>query len=132
MPPAKSIECPQTEPKAGEAFTCHVSTQDGSSYEMTIRIDKVGAKHPLLTVTGSKLLIVGPSNVEPLIDEQIEENGAPRAKSVTCQHVVATIGQTFTCKATLANGQVLTDSVRILKLSDTAPPEFGIKALSLE
>jgi hypothetical protein len=131
-PLPKSIECPQTKPEVGVTFVCHVTVQDGSAYDMKIRVDKVGAKHPLLTVVGSKLLIVGPSNVEPLIEEQIEETGAPPLKSVTCEHVKAKVGQTFSCEVKLGGGHVAVDGFKILKLSDTAAPEFAIKTLSVE
>ena len=132
-PAAKSISCPQTQAKAGKTFTCDVTLQDGTAYEMTIRIDKVGAQHPLLTVVGSKLMTVGPSNVKPLIDEQLRSTGAPAAKSIGCQHVAATVGNTFTCKATLVDGHVVTDTFRVLKVSATgAPPSFAIKTLSIK
>jgi hypothetical protein len=131
-PAVKSIDCPQTKPEVGVTFTCHVTLQDGSAYDMKIRVDKVGAKHPLMTVVGSKLLIVGPSNVEPLIEEQIEETGAPPLKSVTCEHVKAKVEQTFTCEVKLGGGHVSVDGFKVLKLSDTAAPEFAIKTLRVE
>lgn len=132
VPAQKSIDCPDTKPEAGKTFTCHVTLQDGSAYDMTIRIDKVGAKHPLLTVVGSKLLVVGPSNVEPLIEEQIQETGVPPLKSISCQHVAAAVGKTFTCKVILGGGHIATDAFKILKLSPTESPEFAIKTLSVE
>lgn len=131
-PPLKSLDCPQTKPKVGVTFSCHVTVRDGSSYEMKIRVDKVGAKRPALTVVGTKLLIVGPSNVKPLVEEQIRETGAAPLKSLSCQHVAATVGNTFTCKLTLVGDHVAVDAFRVLGGTTTATPSFAIKTLRVE
>jgi hypothetical protein len=130
-PAAKSIDCPQTVPADGKTFTCHVALQDGAAYDMTIRVDHVGSQRSLLTVVRSLLVTVGASNVKPLIEQQIRTAHAPALKSITCQNAPATVGTTFTCKVTVADGHVLADQFRVLTVSGTAPPTFQIKGLGV-
>lgn len=132
LPLSKSVDCPQTKPETGATFTCDATLKDGTAYEMTIRIDKAGAERPLLTVVRSQLTTVGPATVKPLIDEQIRETHAPAAKTITCQHAAATVGNTFTCKVILVDGHVVTDAFRVLKVPANVPAEFSIKTLSIE
>lgn len=120
-PPAKSIDCPQTDAKAGKTLTCKVTLSDGSVYDMTIRIDKVFNKRPLLTVTATKLITVGSFSAKPLIDQQIRSIHAPAVKSTSCTNVAAKVGNTFTCKVVLVDGHTVTDTLRILKINGSAP-----------
>jgi hypothetical protein len=98
---------------------------------MTIRIEKAGAKRPLLKVVRSLPLTLGATNVKPLIYQQIRSTGAPAAKSISCQNVAAKVHNTFTCKVTLVDGHVLTDAFRVLKISGTEALSFAIKGLGV-
>jgi hypothetical protein len=125
LPPTRSVECPNdVAAKVGTDFECMATLANGQKVTLPLRVARVHGEHVHL--------ISNPDLVDQALAVDVVYKNATTAppKTVDCPTgVPASVGKTFECTATFANGNV--DRVTLSVESATAKGVQDIRAIGV-